>query len=45
MVDIDNRTIDVPEELPPFPQRGELADELKEVLKKMQVADATNSSS
>ena len=35
MVNIDNGKIDVPEELPYFPQHQELADELRQVLKRL----------
>ncbi len=50
MVDIDNDRITIPEDLPTFPQHKELADELREVLTKLQQtpivpANTTNSSS
>ena len=38
MVDIDNDRITIPEDLPTFPQHKELADELREVLTKLQQA-------
>lgn len=43
MVDIDNGTISVPEELPNFPQHKELADELRQVLRKLQTIETTSS--
>lgn len=39
MVDVDSGVVDVPEELPSFPQHRELADELREVLRKLQSTD------
>lgn len=45
MVDIDNDRITIPEDLPSFPQHRELADELREVLTKLQQNPSTTSSS
>lgn len=45
MVDIDNDRITIPEDLPSFPQHKELADELREVLTKLQQSTVMNSSS
>jgi len=45
MVDIDNCRITIPEDLPTFPQHRELADELREVLTKLQQLPSANSSS
>lgn len=36
IVDIDNGRVTIPEDLPTFPQHRELADELREVLTKLQ---------
>lgn len=44
MVDIDNCRITIPEDLPAFPQHRELADELREVLTKLQQAPTSSSS-
>jgi hypothetical protein len=45
MVDIDNDRITIPEDLPSFPQHKELADELREVLTKLQQTPTTTHSS
>ena len=45
MVDIDNDRITIPEDLPSFPQHKELADELREVLTKLQQTPTTAHSS
>lgn len=45
MVDIDNDRITIPEDLPSFPQHKELADELREVLTKLQQSPVINSTS
>lgn len=45
MVDIDNDRITIPEDLPSFPQHKELADELREVLTKLQQNSSTTGSS
>lgn len=45
IVDIDNGRITIPEDLPSFPQHKELADELREVLTKLQQTPTVISSS